>query len=198
MLKLDIPAPLRQEFATVEAIWQSSAKTRRVDSLILCWVKHEKQLRRVFSFLVYQHPKITKDNITTIIDAFAKNRNLCPETFIRAIKGLGVKPIPDLVGQQHAELASELARIKKYRNKLIHGQVTGYSIQSNQLEHDVKFLVRWVAALATGADTAFGYNGLTRNTYREAKANANIAVAAYPFKTPAEFQAWLEGLPRGG
>jgi hypothetical protein len=198
MLKLDILAPLRQEFATVEALWQSTAETRRVDALILSWVKHEKQLRRLFCFLVYQHPKITEVNITAVVDALAKNRELYPETFIGAIKALGVEPVPALVGQRHAELAAELARIKKYRNKLIHGQVTGQSIQSHQLERDVQFLVQWVAALAAGADAAFGYNGLRRNTYRAAKAKANIAVAAFPFTTPAEFKAWLNGLPRGG
>jgi hypothetical protein len=198
MLKLDIPAPLRQEFATVEALWQSMADTRRVDSLILCWVKYEKQLRRLFSFLVYQHPNVTEANITAVVDAFAKHGQLYPDTFIGAIKALGVTPVPALVGERHAELAAELARIKKYRNKLIHGQVTGQSIQSGQLERDVKYVVQWVAALAAGAGAAFGYDGLKRNTYRSAKASVNIAVSAFPFKNAAEFKAWLNGLPRGG
>jgi hypothetical protein len=76
--------------------------------------------------------------------------------------------------------------------------VTGQLIQSSQLERDVKLLVRWVAALAAGADAAFGYDGLKRNTYREAKASAKIVVDTFPFHTPTEFMAWLHRLPRGG
>lgn len=61
MRKLSIPAALKQEFATVEAIWHSGAETRRVDALLLCWIKYEKQLRRLFCFLVFQHSRITVD-----------------------------------------------------------------------------------------------------------------------------------------
>ena len=44
MRKLRIPESLKEEFETVELIWQSNAKTRRVDALLLCWIKYEKQL----------------------------------------------------------------------------------------------------------------------------------------------------------
>jgi hypothetical protein len=62
MLKLVIPPALKQEFATIDALWASGAETRRVDSLLLSWIKYEKQLRRLFCFLVYQHPKVTDKN----------------------------------------------------------------------------------------------------------------------------------------
>jgi hypothetical protein len=35
MLKLVIPAQLKEEFATVETVWHSTGKTRRVDALML-------------------------------------------------------------------------------------------------------------------------------------------------------------------
>jgi hypothetical protein len=60
MLKLNIPETLRVEFSTVQALWDSEAETRRVDALILSWTKYEKQLRRLFCFLVFQHPKIDR------------------------------------------------------------------------------------------------------------------------------------------
>lgn len=194
MLKLTIPPALQQEFATVEALWHSSAETRRVDSLLLSWVKYEKQLRRLFCFLVYQHPKITANTINSVIAVLSQNKNLNPETFIRGITALKVKPVPVLVGQQHTQLAAEIQRIKKYRNKLVHGQATGQSIQSIQLERDVRHLIAWIEALASGADAEFGYDGLRRNTFREAKANPNIAVANFPFTTNANFATWLKGI----
>lgn len=196
MLKLVIPPALKQEFATVEALWSSGAETRRVDSLLLSWIKYEKQLRRLFCFLVYQHPNITDKTINSVISVMAQNNSLHPETLIRGIRKLGVTPVPTLIGQNYTQLAPEVARVRKYRNKLMHGQATGFAIQSNQLEYDVRWLVQWIAELGVGADSAFGYDGLRRNTFRAAKATANIAVAAYPFSSPATFGVWLRGLGR--
>jgi hypothetical protein len=194
MLKLVIPPALKQEFATVEALWDTSAETRRVDSLLLSWIKYEKQLRRLFSFLVYQHPNITDKTINSVVSVMAQNNSLYPETFIQGIRALGVTPVPSLIGQNYAQLASEVERIKKYRNKLMHGQATGLAIQSNQLEHDVRWLVQWIAELGVGADSTFGYDGLRRNTFKAAKAKANIVVASYPFNSPTTFGVWLRGL----
>lgn len=194
LLKLVIPPPLKQEFATVEALLGSGAETRRVDSLLLSWIKYEKQLRRLFCFLVYQHPNITDDTINSVISVMAQNNSLYPETFIRGIGALGVPSVPTLIGQNHAQLAAEVARIKKYRNKLMHGQATGRAIQSNQLERDIRWLVQWIDELGVGADSAFGYDGLRRNTFRVAKATANIAVAAYPFSSSVTFDDWLSRL----
>ena len=79
MLKLTIPPALQQEFATIEALWHSAAETRRVDSLLLSWVKYEKQLRRLFCFLVYQQPKVTANTINSVIGVLAQNNNLYPK-----------------------------------------------------------------------------------------------------------------------
>jgi hypothetical protein len=125
MLTLSLPARLKEEFATVEALWHSTAKTKRVDALMLSWVKYEKQLRRLFCFLVFQHPKIDASEINKVVAVLAENRDLYPETFISGIAALGVTSLADLLGSRHAELWREISRIKKYRNKLMHGQVTG-------------------------------------------------------------------------
>ena len=194
MRKLTIPDALKTEFATVEAIWNTSGETRRVDSLLLSWVKYEKQLRRLFSFFVFQHPKITANTLDAVIIAFSDNRNLCPETFITGIKELGVTPLPKLLGDSHANLWSEITRIKKYRNKLMHGQLTGRGIKSPQLEQDVIHIINWISAVAQAADATFGYDGLRRNTYVAAKASANIHVQNYPFSTTAELRTWLSKL----
>lgn len=191
MLKLQISEKLSQEFATVTALWDSVGKTKRVDALVLCWVKYEKQLRRLFCFLVFQHPKITDECVEAVVALFAKSRDLNPELFIKAIEALGVKTIPELLGERHADLAREIFRIKGIRNKLIHGQVSSKNITSKQLERDVLWIVEWVDHLATGADHAYGYDGLKRNTFRNAKTVERIAVEKYPFTTPTELSAWL-------
>jgi hypothetical protein len=90
MRKLIIPIALKQEFATVEALWNSRGATRRVDALVISSVKYEKQLSRLFCFLVYQHPKVSSDNVDAVIAVLVQNRDLYPETFIKGIKELGV------------------------------------------------------------------------------------------------------------
>ena len=194
MRKLHIPAALVQEFATVEAIWKSGAKTRRVDALILSWVKYEKQLRRLFSFLVFQHPAITRDKIDDVISVLVKKRDLYPETFVVAIRALGVTSVAELLAPRYEELWKEIRRIKKYRNKLMHGQITGDNIKSPELERDVAILIDWIGSVADAADKKFGYDGLQRNTFIKAKSASRIVIGDYPFNTAAELKAWLSKL----
>ena len=192
--KLPLPHRLKQEFATVERFWNSTAKTRRVDALILSWTKYEKQLRRLFCFLIYQHPHIGPDNIQAVIEILAEERNLYPQTFIDGIAKLDVTTVPDLLGARYIVLSREIDRIRKYRNKLIHGQVTGQNITSRQLERDVLWIVEWVSALADAADERFGYDGLQRKTYRSAKGTAGIVISQYPFDSPEGLKKWLSSL----
>ena len=188
MRKLVIPEALKVEFATVEVIWHTTGKTRRVDSLVLSWVKYEKQLRRLFSFFVFQHPKITADKLDEVIAAFAENNKLYPETFISGIEKLGVTPLHKLMGDNYTKLWPEISRIKRYRNKIMHGQHTGQNIQSAQLERDVIHLINWISSLAQVADAEFGYDGLRRKTYIAAKTCANVPVQQYPFSNPTELK----------
>jgi len=191
MRKLVIPEALRVEFATVESLWNSDAETRRVDALALSWIKYEKQLRRLFSFFVFQHPGLSKAQLDGVISAFAENRNLYPETFILGIKRLGAMPIPALMGDSYRRLWPEIKRIKRYRNKILHGQHTGENIKSDALERDVILLVEWISALANASIPVFGYDGLKRNTFSAAKAAPVSVKGSYPFSTPSELKDWL-------
>ena len=196
MKPLVLPAPLRQEFATVAAVWESEGSTRRVDSLLLCWVKYEKQLRRLFCFLVFQHPHITEVQVETVVAMLVENRQLNPQTFSKGINALKVASVEQLVGADYKALHQEIGRIKRYRNKVMHGQVSGQGITSRELERDVGILIDWVAALAAGSQAKLGYDGLARNTYRTAKAAAKLAAADYPFKNVTEFKTWLSNTTR--
>jgi hypothetical protein len=192
MNKLTIPKLLKKEFQTVEAVWLSGAETLRVDSLLLSWVKYEKQLRRLFSFLVFQHPAFTKKEIDEIISLMAERYDLTPEVFHMAIDRLGIVTIETLVGATYSQRLSEMQRIRKIRNKLMHGQITGLGIPSSQLEQDVLHVIQWISGVAIGAEKAFGYDGLRRNTFIHAKTATPLAVSKYPFAKVNELQNWLE------
>jgi hypothetical protein len=194
MKPLKLPSCLLNEFATVQAVIGSDGSTRRVDALLLTWVKHEKQLRRLFCFLVFQHASVDKENLEDMVEAISGNNRLYPETFQKGINQLNNGNVADLVGDRYSELSVELDRIRAYRNKLMHGQITGQRISSLTIERDVKILVDWIVALAAGANLRFGYDGITRNTYRAAKESSKIAVSSYPFTNSDEFKKWLTKL----
>src|SRR4051812_39426657 len=77
------------EMATVDAVLQSDAATRRTDAFVLTWVKMEKQLRRLFSFLVFQNPNFSEADQRRVVDIFVNHRNLYAHTFHRCIDALG-------------------------------------------------------------------------------------------------------------
>ena len=104
MAKLIIPPLLTQEFATVEAVWNSPGSTRRVDSLLLSWVKYEKQLRRLFCFIVFQHSGLTPADIESVVGILAANNKLYPETFITGIEELSARKVAVLAGPRYAAL----------------------------------------------------------------------------------------------
>ena len=114
-------------------------------------------------------PKINEAQIDKVLETLVKNRNLYPETFIKLIDALHVMPVNKIIGSEYKDLWSEITRIKKYRNKLIHGQNTELKIQSPQLERDVLHVIKWIATLAKGSEKVIGYDGIHRNTYRKAK-----------------------------
>lgn len=193
-MELIIPEALKEEFATIEDILAGNGKTKGVDALLLGWIKYEKQLRRLFSFFIFQHPAITKESRDDVIAMLANNTHIYPKTLIKAIEKLGVTTIPILLGEKHQAMCDEIFRIKKYRDKLMHGQLTGTSIESPQLEQDLRHIIAWVDALAQAAEMAFGYDGLKRNTYKFAKNTAPIYVQNYPFSNLEELKIWVSKL----
>jgi hypothetical protein len=182
---------LAEEMATVDAVLASKATTRRTDAFVLTCVKMEKQLRRLFSFIVYQNPAFSKSDESALVKVFVDNNRLYADSFIKCIDALGTKTVANLVGKEYVHYRTEIKRIKKYRNKILHGQITGENLQSPQLEKDIKLLRNWIKDLAEGGVNSFGYDGIARNTFRKAKEVSAFAGIQYPFSTVATFKKWL-------
>jgi hypothetical protein len=189
---LTIPGLLKEEFATLEAIGHSSARTRGVDAFVLVWVKYEKQLRRLFCFLVFQQLEGSTDSKDEAISAIVANRNLDDRKFIKGINCLG-PPLPEMLGDEYNRFQGEIERIRNHRNKIIHGQITGKNLTARQIERDVELLIKWVEILAKAADRHLGYDGLKKNTYRVARRVPRVAVAPL-FRDATAFKRWLQDL----
>jgi hypothetical protein len=199
MTALAIPGTLKDEFATVEAIWGlTHASTRGVDALILTWVKYEKQTRRLFSFLVQQHFGQDSAAQAAVQAAILANRKLNPKSHLEGIVRMAGGTEADLIGPSHAQLSPEIERIHGNRNKILHGQLTGHKLDAARLEADVVHVIAWMAALAATGTREFGYDGLERNTARLARIRPRC-INPYPFTTAADFDTWLSALttPRG-
>jgi hypothetical protein len=179
------------EFATVDAVLASGATTRRADALVLSWVKVEKQLRRLFSYLVYQNPAFSKVDESALVDVFVAHKRLYWDSFIRCIDALGPVTVSQLIGPDYHECLRNLKRVRDYRNKILHGQITGQKLHSRQLEKDIGLLRNWIERLASAAQARLGYDGIGRNTFRKASTAPAIAGAKYPFATVEGFKKWL-------
>lgn len=188
---LQISAQLNEEFATVATLWDTNARTRTVDCLILSWVKYEKQLRRLFTHLVCGHPAFTEEQVGDIIDEIVQHDGLYTRHFIKGLAEMG-HPVPQLVGNAHDEIRAKLSAIEKFRNKIFHGQVTGHSLDRDALEKAVETIIEWMEALATGAVDKIGYDGLSSSAATRIGPQGHGH--ALPFASPDDFREWFRAL----
>ena len=56
----------KAEFKTVDLVMQSLAKTRGVDAFALALIKAERQIRKLFTHLIYQFPCFGSSNVRTL------------------------------------------------------------------------------------------------------------------------------------
>lgn len=198
MQSIELHPFLEAEFETVVAILNSKAKTKTVDAFILSWVKLEKQLRRIFSYLIYQHPAVDHENYEQIVVVLAQNQNLSPRTLIAAINLICIVTVQQMIGSDYQKLRDQLARLRIQRNKIAHGMVTGKNVDSRTLEKDVIILISWITKLAVGAKTAIDYDGLVRNTFQISKSSPSVAVLNWPFDSVVTFEEWLTNITNAG
>ena len=168
MQTLQISTLLNREFKTVVAVLESEGETRCTDALLLSWVKHEKQFRRLFSYLIYRQNVFSYSNRKKVDGAIQKNKNLDWRTLKLKINKLCSTNISALVGERHSALNEKIGKIGRYRNKIMHGQLSGDNISVETLINDAQILVDWMDLLGAGAIEHFGYDGIERQTYCKA------------------------------
>lgn len=194
MTTVDVEGALSTEFLTVEAVLATNASTSRTDAFVLTWVKMEKQMRRIFCFLVYQNPAFTTNDLDGLEEIFVSQRNLNFRTLIKCINELGPQSIEAIVGNEWQRYLGEISRIRKIRNKILHGQNTGQNMTARELEKEIDMLRSWVANLARNSQAAIGYDGIARNTFIRAKNSPIAPKKSYPFADVTEFRKWLNGV----
>jgi hypothetical protein len=64
------------EFAIVDLILASDFETRGVDAFSLCVLKMERQMRRLFTHLVYQCPDFNAGDVPELIKVLSGNKKI--------------------------------------------------------------------------------------------------------------------------
>ena len=158
----------QREFETVDLLVDSgTAETRGVDAFVLCIIKMERQLRRLFTFSIFQFPCFTYASVPDLKAALV-NERIYFEGFIKGFESIHPKSIADLIGADYSRLQSLPAIVTKHRNKIFHGQITGQELSREMLLDYVSNLREWCKLLGEGAFNYFGYGGFDDSFHKSA------------------------------
>src|SRR5687768_13087144 len=109
---------LDREFATVAAVLGADAPTKTVDAFALSVIKVERQVRKIFTFLMYQFPVFSRSNRFEIGRTLAAHGNVYFEGLVKGVDAVLDTPVSHLVGDRHDALWARLDEARRYRNKI--------------------------------------------------------------------------------
>lgn len=153
------------EFATVDVILASTAETRAVDAFALTVIKAERQMRKLFTHLLFQAPAFGTADIKSLRRALADNRSVYFEGFIAGWDALYPRSVEQLVGPEYRRLLLVLREATGHRNKIFHGQLTNRELTRNELSTYVAEMRDWCSMLAESALQEVGYDGFGRDSF---------------------------------
>lgn len=156
-----------EEFATVDLILGAGVETRGVDAFALSLIKAERQIRRLFTHLVYQFPAFAPGNIPRLRDTLAASRRVYFEDFITGFDALYPRSVEALVGPEYVRLKRRVDEAIDHRNKIFHGQLTSRALTRQDLVDLANDIREWCTILASGAASEVGYDGFGRNSFRK-------------------------------
>lgn len=154
------------EFETVDLLIKSKATTRGVDAFAMSLIKAERQIRKLFTYLIFQFPSFSKSNISNLRKVLFEKK-VYFEGFISGINALYPRNIKNLIGPEHDLLLKNLSDARKFRNKIFHGQLTNKQLTREDLIKITSKIKRWCEKLSEEAQTEFRYDGFGRNSFRK-------------------------------
>ena len=165
------------EFATIDVVLASNAETRGVDAFALALIKAERQMRKLFTYLVYQSDAFGPGNVLALRNALA-DRRLYFRDFVAGWHKLYAKPLNNVVGPDHDRLRVVLDEAIGYRNKIFHGQITTKYLSREDLIVLVTQITCWCRVLAARSEAEIGYDGFGRNSFRKSAVSLKAGLVA--------------------
>lgn len=148
-----------QDFATVNLILNSNFETRGVDAFALSLIKAEKQMRRIFTYLIFQNPSFNTSHYSELRKTLAANRQIYFEGFIKGFNLISLKALSDIYGENYNNDITDLIDFAKDRNKIFHGQITVNGLTRDDLINRVNHIKQWCKNLADKIELEIGYDG---------------------------------------
>ena len=158
---------IESEFETVSLLLSSGAETRAVDAFALALIKAERQIRRIFTHLVYQYPSFGPGDVSDLRRALANSRRVYFEGFIAGFNQIYPRSVEALIGSDYQCLHDHVAEAIEHRNKIFHGQLTTKQLSRKDLEEIISHIQSWCARLASGALAELAYDGFVRNSFQK-------------------------------
>lgn len=177
-----------EEFQTLDLLLSSNAETRAVDAFALALIKTERQIRKLFTHLIYQYPCFGDSDIPALRQALTNNRHVYFEGFIRGINAIYPRSVELLVGNQYSQMQQHLMEAIEHRNKIFHGQLTPKQLSRSDLEAAISNCRRWCAILAESTLAEIGYDGFARNSFQKSSRINLSARYKLQLHTVAEYE----------
>lgn len=158
------------EFDVVDLVLTSGGSTRAVDAFVLSVVKMERQIRKLFTHLVYQCEAFGAADVDALRLVLSNNRRVYFEGFVSGIDALLPVPLRQLIGDQYQDAWQNVSAVTPIRNKIFHGQITHMKLPTEDLTVLVRQIRRWCEMVAVAGEAATGYDGFGRNSLRKGRA----------------------------
>ncbi len=179
------------EFKSVDLIVESECETRMVDSFALCLIKAERQIRKIFTYLIFQSSSFKDDDINTLRETLGNFRNIYFDGFIIGINKISKKSLSELYGEKYVEDLNKIKKATKYRNKIFHGQLTSDQLSRDDLLKQVENIKSWCEKIAEIADTHYGYCGFARNSFQKSEEDLSQKITN-SLTSAEEYKAFIQ------
>lgn len=184
------------EFEIIDLILASDFETRGVDAFSLCVLKMERQIRRLFTHLIYQCPDFIAGDIPELIRVLSGNKKIYFRHFIAGIDSLYPKSVSDIYGATYQTSLGHVENALGVRNKVFHGQLTGNGLSREQLLAMVSNIRCWSSTLATSFMSEYGYDGFARDSFQKSKRPEAFKGIPWPFSSVQEYEGYLSELSK--
>lgn len=180
------------EFKSVNLLLDSDIETRGVDAFAISVIKAERQIRKIFTHLIYQSPSFQASDISKLINLLANNKKVYFEGFIKGFNEIFPKSLQDLYGATYDNDLKELRDAIKIRNKIFHGPLTGKNLSRTELENQIGNVRNWCKTLANALKKNFGFDGFMRDSFQKSKVKDNFSALKVNISTLDEYADFMK------
>lgn len=156
-----------EEFATIDMIAESQLPTRAVDVFALSIIKMERQMRKLFTYLIFQSDDFDYHHVAGLRGVLSDNKRVYFDGFERGIDALYPLSVEQIVGAEYGGLRRIVSDALAVRNKIFHGQLTDHCLLREDLVELATDVRRWCELLAGNAQLELGYDGFGRPSFRK-------------------------------